>query len=345
MATKPFLSSSSPRVRARVGRARACGRSALERVVRIHERLVSDQSITAESIAREFEVSVRTIKRDFEFMRDRLGVSIVWDAAAHRYYCTHHHPLLPLLRIDADEALALALAGKTFAAWRSSPLGQALTSALEKIAPIVGGAVSLPVDALQDLLFTPEDPGADAEHRHFATLLEAIQRRRELRMVYQKPTTDSAAETRTIHPLHLAYLEHRWLLIAFDPTRRALRNFVLARIHDAQPTGASFELPAHFDRKKQLSGSLGRFVGDIEHLVRISIDATVAPYFRERPWHPSQEITSHPDGRIEVSFRLNHLNDIERRILACGVHVEVLAPTELRERLRLTAAALHARYA
>jgi predicted DNA-binding transcriptional regulator YafY len=341
MPSKPLLSSA---VFAARRRARACGRSALDRIVHLHRRLSHEQFVTSESLARDLGVSSRTIKRDIELMRDRLGVPIAWDAGTHSYTYTHHCDLLPLLRIDADEALALALAGKTFAAWRSSPLGRALTSALEKIAPIVGGAVSLPVDALSDLLFAPEDPAADAEHRHFALLLEAIQRRRELRLVYQKPKANTAAETRTVHPLHLAFLEHRWMLVAHDPLRGACRNFVLARIRDAQPTAGRFEPPAGFDPRKYLNGSLGRFTGDTEQEVRIIVDAEVAPYLRERPWHPSQTITDRSDGNIDVTFRLNHLNDIERRILACGAHVEVLAPPELRERIRAAATGMLARY-
>lgn len=341
--SKPLLSSSVLTARRRV--ARACGRSALDRIVHLHRRLSNEQFVTAESLGGELEVSSRTIKRDIELMRDRLGVPIAWDAATHSYTYTHHCDLLPLLRIDADEALALALAGKTFAAWHGSPLGRALTSALEKIAPIVGGAVSLPVDALKDLLFAQDDPAADAEHRHFALLLEAIHRRRELRITYQKPKANTDAETRTIHPLHLAYLDHRWMLIAHDVSRGARRNFVLARIRDGQPTGARFEPPANFDREKYLRGSLGRFTGDTEHDVRITIDAEAAPYLRERPWHPSQEITERPDGAIEVSFRLNHLHDIERRVLACGIHAEALAPPELRERIRNSATLLATRYA
>ncbi|MGH7959195.1 MAG: helix-turn-helix transcriptional regulator, partial [Opitutaceae bacterium] len=282
MPSKTLLSPSLPRVRRPV--ARGCGRAALDRIVHLHRRLSNEQAVTADSLARELEVSSRTVKRDIELMRDRLGVPIAWDAATHSYTYTAHCDLLPLLRIDADEALALALAGKTFVAWHGSPLGRALTSALEKIAPIVGGAVSLPVDALNDLLFSPDDPAADAEHRHFALLLEAILRRRELRILYQKPRNNAAVETRTIHPVHLAYLEHRWMLVAHDPSRGAWRNFVLARIRDAQPTGARFEPLANFDRERHLRGSLGRFVGDEEHHVRIMIDAEVAPYLRERPW-------------------------------------------------------------
>ncbi|HWL15952.1 MAG TPA: WYL domain-containing protein [Opitutus sp.] len=313
-------------------------------MVRIHERLGHEGRITAESVAREFEVDVRTIKRDIEFMRDRLGVSIVWDRRERSYYCTHHHPLLPLLRIDADEALALALASKTFAAWRGSPLGQALTAALEKIAPILGGAVSLPVDALKDLLFAPDDPAVDAEHRYFAGLLEAIHRDREMRLVYQKPRANSSPETRIVHPLHLAYLDHRWMLVAHDLARNARRNFLLARIQDLRATGGCFTPPPRDELGRSLAGALGRFVGEKEHDVRLLVDREIAPYFRERPWHPSQQILERADGSISVSFRLNHLIDVERRILACGGHIEVLAPSELRRRIRAAATSMLARY-
>lgn len=344
MPTLPKLSSSLARVR-RLKAARGCGRAGFERIIRIHERLGTQQSITAESIAREFGVTARTIKRDIEFMRERLGVSMVWDAPGNSYYCDHYHPLLPLLRIDADEALALALAGRTFAAWRGSPLGQALTSALEKIAPVVGGAVSLPVDALKDLLFAPDDPTADAEHRYFPNLLEAIHRHREMRIVYQKPKANAPAETRIVHPLHLAWLDHRWMLIAHDVGRKARRHFLLARIQDLRATGGGFTPPARHKIEAPLASAFGRFVGDREHEVRILLDRDVAPYLRERPWHPSQQLHERPDGSLTASFRLNHLNDIERRILACGAHVEVLAPSELRRRIRTAAAALLEKHA
>ena len=76
----------------------------------------------------------------------------------------------------------------------------------------------------------------------------------------------------------------------------------------------------------------------------IAFDATAAPYVRENPWHPSQTIAECAGGGIEIALRLNNLIDIERRILACGAHAEVLAPPELRETLRRVSAAMLARY-
>jgi predicted DNA-binding transcriptional regulator YafY len=322
-----------------------CGRAALRRVLFIHERLGNQHPATAVSLARELETSPRTIKRDIEFMRGQLGAPIEWDGGARTYSYTRPCDILPLLRLDAGEALALALANRTFAAWHGSPLGRALTAALAKVADVVGGAVSLPASEISGLVFQPADPpDADAELRWFAPALEAIRRHRVLRLAYQKPRAGAPVETRLVHPLHLACLDHRWVLIAHDPARRSPRNFLLARIRDAQATAETFRPPTDFNLSAYLRGSLGRFTGNAEIDVRLRFDATLAPYLRERPWHSSQIITETPNGALEVTLRLNNLIDLRRHILACGRHVEVLAPSELRQEIRAEAAALAARH-
>lgn len=337
--------SPKPRSEARSSLTADCGRAALQRVLWIHERLGNQLPVTAVSLARELETSERSIKRDIEFMRGQLGAPIEWDGAGHSYVYSRPCDILPLLRLDAGEVLALTLAGRTFASWHGTPLGRALTAALGKIAGVIGGAVSLPVSEIDQLVSPPEaSPAIDAEHRHFATALEAIRRRRVLRIVYQKPRADTPPETRLIHPLHLACLDHRWVLIAHDPARRGPRNFLLGRIHGAQATPATFDPPADFDLSAYLRGSLGRFTGEKEIEVRLVFDATLAPYLRERPWHASQILTEKPGGAIEATLRLNNLTDVRRHILACGRHVEVLAPAELRETIRTEAAALAERH-
>lgn len=344
MPTLPKLSSSVTQVRRRAAE-RSCGRASFERIIRLHERLSNDQPLNAESFAKEFGVSSRSIKRDIDFLRARLDVPIAWDASLGTYYYTRHCDLLPLLRIDASEALALAVAGRTFAAWAGSPLGAALTAALEKIASVVSGAISVPGDTLQGLVFAPADAAAEAEHRYFAMLLEAIRRRREMQLEYQKPRNATAVETRTVHPLHLAYLEHRWVLVAHDTVRDGPRNFLLARIRGAKFTSRLFEPPINFDLQRYLNDSFGRFSGRGTEQVRVAFDADVAPYLRERAWHASQQIIEREEGGIEASFQVSHLNDIERRVLACGAHAKVLAPKELCDRVKRAAAAMAALYA
>ena len=144
--------------------------------------------MTAASLADELEVCTRTIKRDIETLRNEHGAEIVWEPSTATYICEKPSEHLPLLRLTADEAIALNLAGKTFAAWGGSPLGRALQAALGKIGQVVGNSVSLPADAMGDLVFQPDDAGAaEATRRWFALLLESIQHRKTLKLTYHKP--------------------------------------------------------------------------------------------------------------------------------------------------------------
>lgn len=80
----PSFSLFSYAPRARRSRVRACGRAALERIIRIRKCLGQEQQVTAHSLATELETSARTMKRDIELMRDQLGVPIAWDVRAPR---------------------------------------------------------------------------------------------------------------------------------------------------------------------------------------------------------------------------------------------------------------------
>jgi predicted DNA-binding transcriptional regulator YafY len=53
------------------------------RMTRIHSAILSGGFPSAPAIARELEVSPRTVQRDIEYMRDMLGARIEYDASRH----------------------------------------------------------------------------------------------------------------------------------------------------------------------------------------------------------------------------------------------------------------------
>jgi predicted DNA-binding transcriptional regulator YafY len=324
---------------------RSSGPAALRRILHINSRLADGGQVSAAKLAEELEVSVRTIKRDIEILRHEHGAEILWEPAAGSYSCTNASEHLPLLRISADEAIAVALAGRTFSAWGGSPLGRALKTALGKVAQVVGNTVSIPATTVADCIFQPDDPAADATGRHLGRLVGAIHRRLAVRIAYRKPGS-AAAKERLIHPLHMAYLDHDWMLVAFDPTHNDLRNFLLTRIEELHHTGRPFQPPANFDPKQHLAGAFGRHVGGGPlREVRLRFDAYAAPFIRERRWHPSQTIEDAANSEIVVSLRISHLLDVQRWVLSWGSHAEALAPKELRDSIAHEIVALSPRYA
>jgi len=66
----------------RVGASRAAtlhSRPPLERMMRLHEKLRAGAFPNCRKLADELEVSTKTIQRDIDFMRDRLGLPIEYD--------------------------------------------------------------------------------------------------------------------------------------------------------------------------------------------------------------------------------------------------------------------------
>ena len=61
-------------------------RPPFERMMFIARLLIRRKRFTAPEVAAEFEVSSKTVHRDLDFMRDRLGYEIEFDASALSYF-------------------------------------------------------------------------------------------------------------------------------------------------------------------------------------------------------------------------------------------------------------------
>src|SRR5437762_10466562 len=63
-------------------------RPPLERMMRMHERLKAGRYPNCRKLADELEVSSKTVQRDIDFMRYRLGLPIEYDQLHFGFYYT-----------------------------------------------------------------------------------------------------------------------------------------------------------------------------------------------------------------------------------------------------------------
>lgn len=315
----------------------------LERILHLLTRLKENRPTTAASLAATWEISRSTAMRDIQYMRDRLGVPLEWDAARCTYVLTGPYDALPLVVLGPRDALTLALAGRVCEVFHGASFASRMDAILKKLAPMLGGAVSVAVDALQHI-HTPASAAAMDEFERCLFLLEAIAAHHPVRFTYAKPDAP-APERRLVHPLHLARLADHWRLIAHDPAQGGLRHFLIARIRDVDPVKGTFERPEDFDPAKHLRGTVGAFAGGPEHDVRIALDSEATAYARERPWHASQQLRPRRDGWTEMTLRLSDLPGIRNLVLRWGHHAIVLEPRPLRDDVRTVLASALAHYA
>jgi len=288
-------------------------------------------------------VTRSTVKRDLRYMRNRLNMPIKWDNAKKTFFFSEPFDALPVLILGPQEALTLALAGRMCDAVYGSTFGTKLDEILRRVAPLLGSAVTVAVDSLAHV-HAPPPEGVIDDFEHLLPLLEAIIARRELRLRYTKPERE-APQARVVQPRKLVRRpDQRWTLVAHATARGELRTFVLGRIDSVATTGRTFKPAAGIDVDAYVRKSMGAFAGTEEHQVRLALDAHAAFYARERPWHGSQRLADRPDGRVEMTLRVNHLADVRNAVLRWGAHVEALEPPALRDEVIAALDAARARY-
>lgn len=308
-------------------------RPPLERMLRIHEFIQGGKFPNGPSLARHLEVSSKTIQRDLDFMRDRLGLPIEYDAGRRGLYYTEAVGSFPTFQITEGELFALLVAEKALEQYRGTNFEQPLRSAFRKMAASLPETISLHLaDWEQTISFrTSAEPILNLEI--FDILAKATAQRRQLVLTYRKPGRPEA-EQRTVDPYHLANINGEWFLFAYDHFRKDIRTFVPARIQEAKPTGTRFLRPQKFSLERRLRDSFGVHSGRGEYAIRIRFSEFVADYIREKRWHPSQELHELAEGGVELHLKLSSLVEIQRWVLGWGGNAAVLHPPELAESVR-----------
>lgn len=189
--------------------------------------------VTAQQLAYDTGVSLRTLYRDIESLR---GMGAIIDGTAGYGYALTEDASLPPMMFDDEEIEALVLGLREVQAIGDSDLARAAAAALSK---------------LQARL-----PSAQAHRLEHAVLAVAQFRKatpttvnlRELRQATWDENTLSIAycdakgtpTNRDVDPLGIMRFEQNHALIAWCHLRQDYRAFRLDRIQNFTPTGANF---------------------------------------------------------------------------------------------------------
>lgn len=311
--------------------------------MRIHGQLKAGDFPNCRKISEELEVSSKTIQRDIDFMRDRLGLPIEYDPLRFGFHYTEEVTSFPSIEVSEGEIAALFVAQKALAQYKGTPFERPLRSAFRKIADSLKERVSFSWSDMEDAISFHSAGASVADLQLFETVSQGVLRSLELELEYRK-LESKGYEARRVRPFHIASLENQWYLFAEDLARKQLRTFALPRMRHARLTSTRFRRPANFSIAKVLSGSFGVFEGGKKHRIRLEFDAFAARLVSERTWHDSQRFQQANDGTATLELELGGLEEIERWVLSWGSHVRVLCPPDLVERIRAEASAVAAIY-
>ncbi|WP_329082762.1 MULTISPECIES: helix-turn-helix transcriptional regulator [unclassified Streptosporangium] len=302
--------------------------------------------LSAATLARELEVSTRTVLRDIEAL-SAAGVPVYAERGRHGGFALLPGFRTELTGLNPDEALALLVAGSRRGA-QAFGLGSALASAMLKVVDALpesyrdtaaGAAERLLIDPETDLLsrrlVDEEVPDAIA-----AEVLRAVFAGHRLRIHYA--AVDQTPKWRTVDPIGLVTIRDRGYLLA---TRSgADRTYRLSRVLAAEELTEPAQRPdrVDLDRAWQERSTRFRAGGD-----QVSVLVRVDPARREDLLGTALAVRAEEadsDGwlRLEVTFQ--DPRHAEWALWQLATNAEALAPQWLRDSLRSRAAAIATRY-
>jgi predicted DNA-binding transcriptional regulator YafY len=302
---------------------------------------------TAAELAEELGVSLRTVYRDLEAL-STAGVPVATERGPGGGCRLLHGYRTQLTGLDAGEAEALFLAGLPGPAAELG-LGSYLARAQRKLLAALPARLRAAA-SLADQRFHLDSRGwfqPAPEHPALETLAGAVWSDRRVRFDYER--NDGARVTREADALALGLKAGLWYLVA--RLDGELRVYRVSRISGVTVTDTPFTRDPRFALAAFWNEWAARFeasLAGVEVTVRVS---PVALGWIERLGDPVRRAAALPaptpdgDGWMRRSLVFEKLEYAESQLLGLGAGVEVVAPAELRERIRARAGEIAALYA
>ncbi len=206
------------------------------RTLRLLSLLQNHRHWSGDDLARRLEVSVRTVRRDVERLRD-LGYPVEAARGVDGGYQLAPGAAMPPLVLDDDEAVAIVVGLQAGAQAGIEGIAESSVRALAKVAHVMPTRLRRRVDALRTMTVPGawSDSGSHVDPERLTTIAQACRDRERLEISYTDKTARHSL--REIEPHRLVLLGRRWYLVAYDLSRHDWRSFRVDRIETATTAG------------------------------------------------------------------------------------------------------------
>lgn len=297
------------------------------------ERLIRNRgAVSFAALLDELEVSRATLKRDLEYLRDRLGAPIEYDRHANGYrfvdgWSGPKHEL-PGLWFSEAELYSLLMAHQLLSELGSDAvIGRHLQPLLARIHEMLGTRDG-EADALLARVKIITPAKRPVAGRCFEVVGEALLRRRRLRMRYLTRGRGAVGD-REVSPQRLVHYRGTWYLDAWCHSRERLLRFALDAVEAVEATEAAAKPMPLAEVEAEMDGGYGIYAGAERQWATLVFRPQAAQWVSREQWHPEQKSRWLDDGRFELEVPYADETEIAMDVLRQGDQVEVKAPDSL----------------
>lgn len=303
-----------------------------------HKVLEKNGRFTREDVMERFEISEATFKRDVELLRNYYNLPITWDSQL-KYYtldCSQNEVKripLPEVWFTQDELMALMMSYRVLASVKFENKTEAIEKLKDRIKVLLGRD-----EILNEALHRIEVTRFGARRMMVPSLkdfVEAVLFRKRMRIDYHARHKNQTT-SRDVSPQRLIYHRDNWYLVSWCHLKNELRSFSVDRIlrHECLDEEA-FEVDVQA-LNRELGSGYGIYSGTHIKTAHLKFGEVSARWVADQEWHAEQE-GWFENGVYHLQVPYSDERELVGEILRFGGDVEVVAPVELKERVRRVA--------
>ena len=306
-----------------------------ERFYKIELLLRGRGCVSFEELLDELVVSRATLKRDLQYLRERLSAPIVYDRGENGYRFEAAGPAsavrqeLPGLWFSEGEIHALLTMHQLLSGLDDDGvLSRHLAPVMDKLEGMLGADDN----EARELMRRVKVIGTARRRvpsKHFELLGSALVKRKRVWLRYFKRSDRSESE-REVSPQRLVNYRNTWYLDAWCHSSEALRRFALDAVREARLVDTRTRNVAVKELEAELDAGYGIYGGGAKlRWATLVFDDRAAQWVASEEWHAEQTSRWLPDGRYELKVPYSDPTELLMDILRHGDSVRVVADKAL----------------
>lgn len=268
----------------------------LQRLIQIIQRLYRGEKLKISQLAKEFNVSTKTIQRD---LKERLKSSLLIKEG-HSFF------LSSKAKDNSDDFILDFL--YNLAPHYGDEFSYRLTQILSKYQSIKN----------DNLFLSLQTPTLTQKLQEIQTIQTAISKQTYLKLNYKSTPLSR------IVPLKIQAINGVWYLFAFQEEKKLFLS--LEEINAVKLERKRFTLSQQAQKRFESD-----FFENPKVLISLFVYPQIAQKFKDKKFAPHQKIIQDKEGSLIIEFLSNNLEGIEEEVLKHIPNVAVLEPQELKD--------------
>jgi len=292
-------------------------KSSLHRTIEILKHLNEGKKLCVTRLAQEYEVSDRTIRRDFGLIKELFGDFMSKEGECYRAY---KKVLLDEV-LHATDLMTLANIVNLFGVTQKQSLISDKTQVLIDKSMLVYDFKSRPFENMQN-------------YEVIKKLEHAIKFNKEIQIRYK---SERALTQTNFKPYKILFLNENFYMVGENSSKNQFEFRRIAMIEEVNYKNKTFTTHKDItDFIKTIQTPWANF-GQSDKVVQLRVSKKIRRFFIFKKYLPSQTVAkTYDNGDMLVEYTVTNFYEIEELIIKWLPHIEIISPHNLKKMINRT---------